>query len=74
MLKQPSHSATFLSVAAQLGSMSEKSTRRYEETRNKGDADLSQAPPPPEPIYDLTTDDKTELVKGATPRERNEEP
>lgn len=55
--------------------MSERSARRYEETRNKGDADISQTPPPPpEPIYDLTTDDKTNLVKGATPRERNEEP
>lgn len=54
--------------------MSEKSTIRRKETRNKGDTDISQAPPPPEPIYDLTTDDKTNLVKGATPRERNEEP
>ncbi|HEX7032439.1 MAG TPA: hypothetical protein VF172_05515 [Nitrososphaera sp.] len=55
--------------------MSERSARRNDETRNKGGADISQAsPPPPEPIYDLTTDDKTDLVKGATPRERNEEP
>lgn len=51
--------------------MSEKSTR-HEETRNKGDAGTKQ--PPPEPIYDLTADDKTELVRAATPRERNEEP
>lgn len=50
--------------------MSEKSTG-HEETRDKGDAGAKQ---PPEPIYDLTADDKTELVKAATPRERNEEP
>ena len=54
--------------------MSEKAARRYEETRNKGDADINQPPPPPEPIYDLTTDDKTDLVKAATARERNEKP
>jgi hypothetical protein len=53
--------------------MSEKSARRYEETRNKGDADTSQPPAPPEPIYDLTADDNTDL-KAATPRERNEKP
>ena len=29
-------------------------------------------PPPPEPIYDLTTSDKTELVKAAGPFERGE--
>lgn len=31
-------------------------------------------PPPPEPIYDLTTSDKTELVKAAGPIERGENP
>jgi hypothetical protein len=31
-------------------------------------------PPPPEPIYDLTTSDKTELVKAAGPFERGENP
>lgn len=54
--------------------MSKRSARRYEETLNKGDADINQLPPPPEPIYDLTTNDKRDLVKAATPRERNEEP
>ena len=54
--------------------MSEKGARRYEETRNKGDADINQPPSPPEPIYDLTTDNKADLAKAATPRERNEKP
>jgi hypothetical protein len=31
-------------------------------------------PPPPEPIYDLTTSDKTDLVKAAGPIERGENP
>lgn len=31
-------------------------------------------PPPPVPIYDLTTSDKTELVKAAGPFERGENP
>ena len=31
-------------------------------------------PPPPEPIYDLTTSDKTELVKAAGPIEKGENP
>lgn len=34
----------------------------------------SPPPPPPEPIYDLTTSDKTELVKAAGPIERGETP
>ncbi|MEP0826521.1 MAG: hypothetical protein HRF40_13645 [Nitrososphaera sp.] len=55
--------------------MDEKSARRYEVVRESGDTDASPvSAPPPEPIYDLTTSDKTDLVKGATPRERNEEP
>ena len=31
-------------------------------------------PPLPEPIYDLTTSDKTNLVKAAGPIERGESP
>ncbi|MDQ4101141.1 MAG: hypothetical protein M3115_03015 [Thermoproteota archaeon] len=31
-------------------------------------------PPPAEPIYDLTTPDKTQLVKAAGPIERGENP
>jgi hypothetical protein len=31
-------------------------------------------PPPPEPIYDLTTSDKTRVVKAAGPIERGENP
>jgi hypothetical protein len=31
-------------------------------------------PPPAEPIYDLTTSDKTQLVKAAGPIERGENP
>ncbi|MDQ4014001.1 MAG: hypothetical protein M3146_09810 [Thermoproteota archaeon] len=34
----------------------------------------SPPPPPPEPIYDLTSLDKTELVKAAGPVERGETP
>ncbi len=36
--------------------------------------DSPPPPPPPEPIYDLTTSDKTELVKAAGPIERGENP
>ena len=35
---------------------------------------LTPPPPPPEPIYDLTTSDKTELLKAAGPIERGENP
>ncbi len=35
---------------------------------------LTPTPPPPEPIYDLTTSDKTELVKAAGPFESGENP
>lgn len=52
-------------------SMSEKSSERHEERKNKGEGVMGR--PPPEPIYDLTTSDKTELVKAAGPRERGEE-
>ena len=36
--------------------------------------DIFDQAPPPEPIYDLTTSDKTELVKAAGPIERGENP
>jgi len=51
--------------------MSKKSAERYEETKNRGEGATGR--PPPEPIYDLTTSDKTALVKAAGPRERGEE-
>ncbi|MEM3094824.1 MAG: hypothetical protein QXX64_04215 [Nitrososphaera sp.] len=51
--------------------MSEKSSERHEERKNKDEGVMGR--PPPEPIYDLTTSDKTELVKAAGPRERGEE-
>jgi len=54
--------------------MSEKAARRFEETRNKGDADRSQPPAPPEPIYDMTMGDDKDMVKAATARERGEKP
>lgn len=50
--------------------MGEKTARKHEEVRRGVDAN----PPPPEPIYDLTSDDETELAKAASPRERKEEP
>ena len=54
-----------------LDSMSEKAARRFEETRNKGDAGISE---PPEPIYDMTTGNDKDTVKAATARERGEKP
>ena len=51
--------------------MSEKSAKRREETEENDDGPPGK--PLPEPIYDLTTSDKTELVKAAGPRERGEE-
>jgi hypothetical protein len=55
--------------------MSEKAARRYEETLNKGDAIINEPPPPPEPIYDLTSgEDEKRLVKAGTPRERGDQP
>lgn len=57
-----------------LDSMSEKAARRFEETRNKGDADMSEPPAPPEPIYDMTTGNDKDTVKAATARERGEKP
>ncbi|MDQ3873455.1 MAG: hypothetical protein M3258_07595 [Thermoproteota archaeon] len=51
---------------------------RYEEIENPRWRDtldaLNPPPLPPEPIYDLTTSDKTKLVKAAGPIERGENP
>jgi hypothetical protein len=51
--------------------MSEKSARRREESKDSDEGPPGQ--PLPEPIYDLTTSDKTEVVKAAGSRERGEE-
>ena len=50
--------------------MSEKETWNFEQRESLGTID----PPPAEPIYDLTTSDKTNLVKAAGPIERGENP
>jgi hypothetical protein len=50
--------------------MSTREIENYEQLNNR--FDISDQPPPPEPIYDLTTSDKTELVKAAGPIERGE--
>jgi hypothetical protein len=50
--------------------MSEKEIWNYEQ----GELLDTINPPPPEPIYDLTTSDKTNLVKAAGPIERGENP
>ena len=47
--------------------MSKKEIENYEQN-------IDIIPPPPEPIYDLTTSDKTGLVKAAGPIERGEPP
>jgi hypothetical protein len=47
--------------------MSKKEIENYEQ-------EIGFIPPPPEPIYDLTTSDKTRLVKAAGPIERGENP
>jgi hypothetical protein len=52
--------------------MSITETENYEQQFNNR-LDIFD-PPPPEPIYDLTTSDKTELVKAAGPIERGENP
>lgn len=44
------------------------------ELNNRLDSFNMTPPPPPEPIYDLTTSDKTLLVKAAGPIERGENP
>jgi hypothetical protein len=46
----------------------------YEQLSNRLDSFDPTSPPSPEPIYDLTTSDKTELVKAAGPIERGENP
>lgn len=51
--------------------MSATEIENYEQFNNRLDI---FDPPPPEPIYDLTTSDKTELVKAAGPIERGENP
>lgn len=50
--------------------MSEKEIWNYEQPELLDTRD----PPPPEPIYDLTTSDKSNLVKAAGPIERGENP
>lgn len=52
--------------------MSTTEIENYEQLYNR--LDILDQPPPPEPIYDLTTSDKTDLVKAAGPIERGETP
>ncbi len=57
--------------------MSTTEIENYEEEQQQLNNRLDSfdvPPPPPEPIYDLTTSDKTELVKAAGPIERGETP
>jgi hypothetical protein len=54
--------------------MSTREIENYEQIYNRLEIFDSSPPPPPEPIYDLTTSDKTELVKAAGPIERGENP
>ncbi|HJR47768.1 MAG TPA: hypothetical protein VJ799_06380 [Nitrososphaeraceae archaeon] len=49
--------------------MSTREIENYEQTYSRIDIFDSPPPPPPEPIYALTTSDKTELVKAAGPFE-----
>jgi hypothetical protein len=53
--------------------MSAVEIENYEGFNNNKRLDTSD-PPPPVPIYDLTSSDKTELVKAAGPIERGENP
>jgi hypothetical protein len=53
--------------------MNTREIDNYEQVENELDI-LSIPPPPAEPIYDLTTSDKTQLVKAAGPFERGENP
>jgi hypothetical protein len=50
--------------------VSKKEIENYEQREGLDTFD----PPRPEPIYDLTTSDKTKLVKAAGPMERGENP
>lgn len=59
------------SYVSALARMSATEIENYEQFNNRLDI---FDPPPPEPIYDLTTSDKTELVKAAGPIERGENP
>ena len=56
--------------------MSTKENEKLEQKLNNqlDNFNTTPTPPPPEPIYDLTTSDKTELVKAAGPIERGEKP
>jgi hypothetical protein len=55
--------------------MSTREIEDYEQIyNNRLDIFDSPPPPPPEPIYDLTSLDKSELVKAAGPIERGETP
>lgn len=54
--------------------MSTKEIENYKQLNNRLDISNPTPPPPPEPIYDLTTSDNTELVKAAGPIERGENP
>jgi hypothetical protein len=54
--------------------MSATEIENYEQLSNRLDSFDPTPPPPPEPIYDLTTCDNTELVKAAGPIERGENP
>jgi hypothetical protein len=54
--------------------MSATEIENYEQLSNRLDSFDPTPPPPPEPIYDLTTSDNTELVKAAGPIERGENP
>ncbi len=56
--------------------MSTKENEKLEQKFNNhlDKFNLTPTVPPPEPIYDLTTSDKTELVKAAGPIERGENP
>lgn len=54
--------------------MSTTEIENYEQLNNDRLDVFDQPPPPPEPIYDLTASDTTELVKAAGPIERGENP
>jgi hypothetical protein len=54
--------------------MSTTEIENYEQLSNRLDSSDPTPSPPPEPIYDLTTSDNTELVKAAGPIERGEYP
>lgn len=53
--------------------MSTTEIENYEQFNDRLDT-FDHPPPPPEPIYDLTASDTTELVKAAGPIERGENP